>query len=276
MGIDVTVSIGDRRLTADLGSPVSIAIPLDFHGPQPGAFHLPPATAGAVVAGTFVGDTRQGGSVNCETVTFCPHGNGTHTECVGHVLDDRVAVSDVLRGGLFSAALVTVGTVSLAASGDSYAAPSSPGDRVVSREALASAVARVPDADRVDALVVRVEEAARLGPITHFSGACPAYFTDQAMALLAAGRWTHLLTELPSADRDDDAGMLANHRRWWGLAADQRTLGSADPSPRTITELAWVPRDVPNGLWLLAIEVPAFVLDAAPSRPLLYPLVARP
>ena len=62
---------------------------------------------GRLRAGSFVGDTRAGGSCNCEILTLAPHCNGTHTECVGHVTDDRVAVSERVPGGLQLARLVT-------------------------------------------------------------------------------------------------------------------------------------------------------------------------
>ena len=39
-----------------------------------------------------------------------------------------------------------------------------------------------------------------------------------------------------------------------------------------VTELAYVPDSVADGLYLLDLQVPAFGADAAPSRPVLYPL----
>jgi hypothetical protein len=43
-----------------------------------------------------------------------------------------------------------------------------------------------------------------------------------------------------------------------------------------VTELAWVPDSVPDGLYLLDLQVPAFASDAAPSRPVLYPVTETP
>ena len=39
-----------------------------------------------------------------------------------------------------------------------------------------------------------------------------------------------------------------------------------------MTELAYVPDSAADGLYLLDLHVPAFAADAAPSRPVLYPL----
>ena len=92
----------------DAAAPIDISIPLDFRGEQPNAFHLPAASASTVEAGGFVGDTRRGGSCNCETVTLNPHGNGTHTEGVGHLTDARLAVVRLMRDTLLPATVVSV------------------------------------------------------------------------------------------------------------------------------------------------------------------------
>ena len=38
----------------------------------------------------------------------------------------------------------------------------------------------------------------------------------------------------------------------------------------TITELAYVDDTVPDGVYLMSLQIPAFGGDAVPSRPLLY------
>ena len=42
--------------------------------------------------GQFIGDTRMGGPCNFETYSITPHCNGTHTECVGHITNERVSI----------------------------------------------------------------------------------------------------------------------------------------------------------------------------------------
>ena len=42
-----------------------------------------------------------------------------------------------------------------------------------------------------------------------------------------------------------------------------------------VTELAFVPESLADGLYLLDLQVPAFATDAAPSRPVLYPIRER-
>jgi arylformamidase len=37
-----------------------------------------------------------------------------------------------------------------------------------------------------------------------------------------------------------------------------------------VTELIYVPDEIPDGYYLLDLQMPPFMTDAAPSRPLLY------
>jgi len=84
-----------------------------------------------------------------------------------------------------------------------------------------------------------------------------------------------LLTDLPSMDKEDDGGHLIAHRAFWGLSA-----GETDPpedrstlTRRTITELVRAPAALLDGAALLNLQVAPIALDAAPSRPVFYPLI---
>jgi hypothetical protein len=131
-----------RALRVDFGKPVSIAIPLDFAGPQPAAFGAPRAESRPLRVGGFVGDMRAGGSCNCEVLTLAPHCNGTHTECVGHVTDARVAIAERLPGGVQLALLVTVEPAPAEHSGEDTDPRPAPGDRLVTAAALERAAVR--------------------------------------------------------------------------------------------------------------------------------------
>ena len=106
--MNATVQIADETFEVDLESPIDISIPLKFDGPQPNAFGVEPATSKACEYGSLLGDTRRGGSVNFEQYTFIPHCNGTHTECVGHITNERISVRDCLHDVLIPAFLVSV------------------------------------------------------------------------------------------------------------------------------------------------------------------------
>jgi arylformamidase len=100
----------------------------------------------------------------------------------------------------------------------------------------------------------------------------PAYFSLEAMALVAALGVEHLLVDLPSVDRLMDEGRLAGHRVFWGLPAGCVDPARATRPGATITEMIFVPDHVPDGLYALSLQIAAWASDAAPSRPVLYPV----
>ena len=247
-----------RRFRADLARPVDIAIPLQFTGPQPSHFGAPAASARSLEVNGFVGDTRAGGSCNCEEITLVPHCNGTHTECVGHITDQRVALHECLSDSLMTAVLVSV-TVETVIDGD----------RVITVELLSDALDEL--AGDVDALIVRTLPNPADKKVCNHADGVPPYFTSDAMVWIAE-RFEHLLTDLPSVDRSHDQGRLVAHRIFWGMDAGSRDYESARFPGRTITEMIYVDDAVDDGWYLLNLQIPAFVADAAPSRPRLYPL----
>lgn len=258
------------RLIVDFSAPLSIAIPLDFGGPQPSCFDAPAAAAEPYRTGGFVGDTRSGGSCNCEILQVAPHCNGTHTECVGHVTEERIAVTDCVPGGILRALLVSLNPVAA----DSTAEDSDPapedGDRLLTAGALAAGVARFTGPPP-QAIVIRTLLTAAGPPNRTYSGPAPApYLSRQAASWLVDRGIDHLVLDLPSADRARDGGRLTAHRIFFGLPAGSRSASAAGRPHASITELAWIPPAIPDGWYLLDLQIPAFLADAAPSRPLLY------
>ncbi|HVZ38300.1 MAG TPA: cyclase family protein [Candidatus Kapabacteria bacterium] len=252
-----------------------ISIPLHFNGPQPRAFGIDAAISRPVEAGGFVGDTRRGGACNCETVTLNPHGNGTHTECLGHVVDERVAVAAVLREPFLPAVVASVTPLN-AGNGDKALEGAAVGDRVITRRALVNALEALGSVPRefFSALVLRTlpNDESRLNAA--YSGTNPAYLTPAAMRLIRELGVRHLLLDLPSVDREEDDGRLAAHRIFWDLPAEGH-LGPEPLEARTITEMIFVGNHIADGCYMLNLQIPHFMLDAAPSRPLLFGLIRR-
>ncbi len=263
--------VGGRRLQVDFSKPRSIAIPLDFAGPQPSCFGAPRADARPLRAGGFVGDTRAGGSCNCEVLTLAPHCNGTHTECVGHVTDQRVAISERLPGGVQLALLVTVLPVAASDAAEDSDPRPAPGDRLVTAASLDSSIERHAGPNP-SALIVRTVTGGT-GPHREYPGPTPApYLSRQAAAWMVERGIETLVLDLPSADRGDDGGRLAAHRIFFGLPPGSRNACDSRRPNASITELAWIGSEIVDGLYLLDLQIPHFLTDAAPSRPLLYPV----
>jgi arylformamidase len=250
-----------RRLSADLSRPVSIAIPLEFDGPQAGCFDAPPASSRPLYAGL---------NCNCELLTLAPHCNGTHTECVGHVTEERISVSACVPGGLQVALLVTIEPVVAAATREDSDPVPEAGDRLLTAAAL-DAVFRRHASAGPRAMILRTALQAAGGPHRSYRGAAPApYLTRQAATWLAEHGIEHVVLDLPSADRASDGGRLTAHRIFFGLPPGSRRASDAKRPHSSITELAWIDEAIPDGVYLLDLQMPAFQSDAAPSRPLLY------
>jgi len=268
--VHARIALGGRELRIDLSRPVDLAVPLEFGGPQVRHFGAPPATATPLEVGDFTGAVSAGGSCNCEVLTLVPHCNGTHTECVGHLTRERVAAARVAPLGLVPALLVSVSPEAAADAREGSAPPPQPSDRLVTRHALEQAWPRAPFEAR--ALVLRTLPNPPAKRTRDYSGTTPPYLSREAAEFLVERGILHLVTDLPSLDREHDEGLLTAHRVFFGLPPGARTLAAASRPDATVTELAYVPDAAADGAWLLELQLPALGGDAVPSRPLLYEL----
>lgn len=260
----LSLTLGSTVISLNPVAPIDISIPLLFGGDQPNAFYLPRAEAAVAAGGEFIGDTRRGGSCNCETITLNPHGNGTHTECVGHLSTNRISISQVLRDAFIPTLLVSVPTET-----------DGNGGRCVARTVLEHAWKRsVAHAHNVSAagLIIRTLPNDKSKERTEWSGHNPPYLSADAARFIRLLGVRHLLVDLPSLDREDDP-LLTAHRIFWELPEQGPVEGNPNDE-RTITEMIFVPDSVPDGFYLLNLQVPPFLLDAAPSRPLLYSILS--
>ncbi len=102
----------------------------------------------------------------------------------------------------------------------------------------------------------------------------PAFFSSEAMAFVASLGVQHLLVDLPSVDRMFDEGWLSTHHLFWNVPQGSPNVDESNYSLKTITEMIYVDDRVSDGEYLLNLQTPSFVADAAPSRPVIYPIVS--
>lgn len=248
-----------------------IAIPLHFNGPQPNTYGVAIARSEAYESGGWVGDTLRGGSCNFETYSFTPHCNGTHTECVGHIVDERVRIHERLAESLVPATLISVVPLLATLTDDHYDPVLHAQDLVIDRAALEGALESSDPAFHT-AIVIRTLPNPTEKMARDYMQTPPAFFTLEAMEYLAQLRVQHLLVDMPSVDRLFDEGKLRNHHTYWALPAGSHQLGQAEPPAKTITEMVYVEDHIVDGIYLLNLQIAPFMADAAPSRPVLYAL----
>jgi arylformamidase len=236
---------------ADLSRPIDLSMTLRANGaPNPSAWYVSSPTMTPVQGDGFVGEVRQGGSVNFRNIMFNPHGHGTHTECLGHITKELYSVDDVLRDGPthFPCFVLSV-------------APEKRGEDFV---VDVSALAGLGDGPWAPALVVRTLPNNDDKRTRAWSNTNPPYFTREFMEALVQHGVEHVLVDLPSVDREVDGGRLEGHHAFWGLPERPR-------KHCTITEFVFVPNNAPDGLYLLHLGVAPMANDASPSRPVLFP-----
>ncbi|HEU4652713.1 MAG TPA: cyclase family protein [Steroidobacteraceae bacterium] len=248
-----------------------LSIPLTFDRSQPNFFGVQPASGSPIQAGSFVGAVEQGGSCNCASYSLIPHCNGTHTECVGHLTSERLSVRDLLIDAFARAVLITVTPQSAAETSESTDPQPRPGDFLITRSALADASKSFHAS--YDAIVIRslpndhskVSRQYGMGEGTPF-------FTAEAMQWLVARGVKHLVVDLPSVDRGSDEGKLTAHRIFWNVPRGATHVSSSTRDHCSITELAYIDSAIPDGEYLLNLQIAPFAADAAPSRPVLLSL----
>ncbi len=252
---------------------ISIAIPLKFNEQQPNHFGAEIATKETLQDGDFIGDTKRGGSCNVDSITMVPHCNGTHTETVGHIVHQNVPIGGNLTNSMSICQVISLTPVAGNKTQDCYLPELENTDKVID---LVGLKAQIDDKllNQIEALVIRTL------PNNQDKASCiynnknqSVFFTHEAMSWIAASGIKHLLVDMPSVDKMFDEGQLSNHHIYWQVEPNSRLLNDDSRVDRTITEMIYVDDSIKDGLYCLNLQLPAFELDAAPSRPVLYPLI---
>lgn len=252
--------LGNKWVKIDGQNPIDLSLSTGVNGENPNAFYINPAQFEPIRVGGFIGSVGEGGSANCEVLTLCAHGNGTHTECVGHISENRIALPEIWQDGFHLAQLV-----SLELEEKGY----------FSLEQVSS----VHWAEGISAVVFRSLPNGNWKKSNNWSGNNAPYFQSSALKFLADKGITHLLTDFPSVDPEEDNGLLEAHHAWWGVPYrsqgnfKQQVSTQQTRSKSTITELIFIPSTVEDGIYGLQIQIPNLMTDAVPSRPLLYPII---
>ncbi len=243
--------IGGKERSFDLTNAIDITIPFVNGGVGPNCFYAPLFEASPLVSGDFVGSTKSGSPVNFYNVRINPHGNGTHTECVGHISSEKIYIKDVCPFGLLPTILTTI-----------YPFKVENGDRVIKRNQINEIVIPLG----VNTLVIRTMPNSDDKLSRNYSGSNPPYFDVDAIKHIIDIGIEHLIVDLPSVDREEDGGEVAGHKAFWSIST------SIDKN-KTITEMVYIANNIKDGLYLSSINAVPFELDAAPSRILLYPII---
>lgn len=233
--------------------PLDISIGLRSGDQNLRAWYVDPPAFEPVRANGFLGSVAEGGSVNFRNVFFNPHGHGTHTECCGHITKEVYSVNEHLKNYFFRATLITV-EPQLLENGDSVIFPHHLIEKIQPGFSEAIVIRTIPN---------DFEKTSR-----DFSNSNPPYLDVAVVDLLNEWYVDHLLIDLPSVDKESDGGALAFHHAFWNVPEQPKFN-------RTITELVYIDATIPDGKYILELQVAPFENDASPSRPILYKIESK-
>ena len=240
------INIGSKRIKIDLSKPIDISIPFTTKPNSTKGWAVDPIKITSVVRGRWVGSVKDGGSVNFKNVRFNPHGNGTHTECVGHITREEISINKSLTNYFYIAQLLSVKPTNIN------------GDQIITKKSLKKKMNQL-----TDAIIIRTLPNSSKKLEMDYTGKNPPYLEESAAQMLREKKVKHLLVDLPSVDKEQDQGKLLAHNAFW----------ETHKSPKKnafITELVYIPNEVKDGKYFLNIQVAPFEMDASPSRPLLF------
>jgi arylformamidase len=246
----VELKFQNKSFFVDLKKPLDISITIKNGKENPNCYYANDVKFTTIKSGNFIGSVADGGSVNYQEVLITPHGNGTHTECYGHLSAKHEAtINQTLQNFHHFAEVITLNVESL-----------DNGDRIVSYSEFIN-----KRKFETEAVIIRTAPNQTLKKTFNYSGSNPPYIDYKIAELLYRSNVKHLLIDLPSLDKEIDGGMLLAHKAFWGLPNSIR-------KECTVTELIYVEDKIKDGLYLLNLQVLNMEIDASPSRPILYKL----
>ena len=257
-----TVQHNNQTIKVDLSKPIDISIPLTNTDDNPIAWYIDKPVIEPVVFGDWIGKVSEGkSSTNFNNIFFNPHGHGTHTECLGHITREFYSINQSLKQFFFLAELISV-------------VPELQGeDLVITLDSISTTLdvalkLGVPK----EALIIRTLPNFKIKKSLKYSNTNPPYLEEDAARFIRESGIQHLLIDLPSVDKEKDEGKLLAHKAFWNVT-DVNTLNSDARVEATITEMIYVPDAIPDGSYLLNLQIASFENDASPSKPVLYSML---
>ena len=247
----IQLDFNKKKYSANLSAPLDISLPLREGSNNPNCYWADPVKFETISSGNFIGSVKAGGNVNYQKLMFTPHGNGTHTECFGHLsADDNATINKSLTHFHFIAEVISV-----------FPEKVSNGDSVITLIQVKEKLKH----PQTEAIILRTLPNTDSKKAQQYSGTNPPYLEAAVTEYLAKNGINHILVDLPSVDREIDDGKLLAHKAFWSF--NQNTRKNC-----TITELIFIDNSIRDDLYLLNLQIASLEMDASPSKPILYKL----
>lgn len=245
---------------------VDISIPLTDNHNTVSAWYCDPIKITPVKTEHFIGDVNQGGSVNFRNIFLNPHGNGTHTECVGHISKESFTLNQCLKEFHFFGDVISVAPI------EYFNEEFNQKDFVISADLLKAAIERVKTTEGnfqpSKVLTIRTLPNSISKLTNNYSNSNPPYLLPETIELIKEKEYDHLILDLPSVDREMDNGKLTGHHLFWEYPNNTK-------KHRTITELAFIPDGLYDGTYIFNIQITSLESDASPSKIMVHEILKR-
>ena len=237
---------------------VDLSIPNAFNSKNPSFFNAKNPKVSYQISDEFKGKISSGGTCNVPSVSLDIHCTGTHTECIGHIKDINTSINEACPKKLISSTLITVHPDSAKTCyEDYYHVPYNKEDLLITEKSLIKAIGGRDE--YLDAIIIRTFPNNLEKKTRNYDENPAPFFSNNAILYLLDLGVKHLLVDLPSIDRADDDGQLGNHHLFFRKG-------------QTISELLYIDEKLQDSEGFLYINTPNWDLDAAPSRPVFYPI----
>ena len=157
-----------KSYKADLSKPIALSVPLRAGEHTVNAWHAAPVKIEPVKMSDWIGEVSAGASVNFRNIFFNPHGNGTHTECVGHISKENYSINQCLKEFFFIAELISILPDELPG-----------GDRVIT----ATHIENCLQGKKPEALIIRTVSNPVAKTEMQYSDTNPPYITDRKIVV---------------------------------------------------------------------------------------------
>lgn len=242
-----------NNFNIDLSKPIDISLPLSNTDANPIAWYIEKPVIEPVTFENWVGKVTEGSATNFNNIFFNPHGHGTHTECLGHITNEFYSINQCLKQFFFMAELVSISP------------EERNGDFVITKKQIENSL----NGKTSEAIIIRTLPNISEKKSKNYSHTNPPHLLEEAAIYIREIGIKHLLIDLPSVDREEDAGKLLAHKAFWNVK-NTTILNNDARLDCTITELIFVNDSVSDGTYLLNLQIASFENDASPSKPILY------
>lgn len=247
---EITFQDGADLYRARMDEGTCISLPLRDGEENPACYYAAPPLFETIREGSFIGSVKAGGTVNHQKLHLSPHGNGTHTECYGHISSDAQSIHESLQESLSLCHLLSLRPRAV------------PNGQALLLEDFLMGIKGNPLTEAIALRTLPNDESKKT---RNYSGSHPPFMEPKLCTYLAEHGIKHLLVDLPSLDPEVDGGALAAHKAFWHYPTEPR-------KGATVTELIYVPHSLPDGLYLLHLQIAPLMTDASPSRVFLHPV----